>query len=318
MRRLRYAGAGAVVIEDVPTPSIGADQALVRIRASALCGSERSALIDGHPGNPGHEAAGVIEALTSADHRFRVGQLVGLAAVTGCGRCERCTAGLETQCRRGPRVGGGWHAEYAVVPVGALRLVDHGDATDATLQSGDALGVPARVARRFPPEPGAEVAVIGLGPVGLGHVAVQAYAGARVIGIEPSAARRRQALRLGAAEVYEPDQFRRHPRTVIECTGSPSAIADAFAMVDSGGTVIQSGECQRPISLVPSDVVIHREITYTGSWFYASEDYPYMTDLVAKGLPLRDLCTHEVRPEDAQLAFGDFLHGLTGKVVVRW
>ncbi len=318
MRRLRYTGAGGVAVEEVPAPSIGADQALIRVRASALCGSERGALLEGHPGNTGHEAAGVIEALTSADPRFRVGQLVGLAAVTGCGRCVRCAAGRETQCRQGPVIGGGWHAEYAVVPVTALRPVNGADPTEATLISGDALGVPARVVRRFPPPPGADVAVIGLGPVGLGHVLVQAHAGARVIGIEPSAARRRQALRLGAAEVHEPDTYRGHPPTVIECTGSPAVIASAFELVDSGGTVIQSGECQRSISLVPSDLMVHREITYTGSWFYASEDYPSMIDLVAGGLPVRELCTHQIRPEDAQQTFRDFLNGLTGKVVVQW
>jgi threonine dehydrogenase-like Zn-dependent dehydrogenase len=318
MRSLRYAGGGEVRIENLATPSIGADQALVRIQASALCGSERGALTGGMIGNAGHEAAGVIEALTAADSHFRVGQLVGMAAVTGCGRCDRCTAGRETQCRRGAKVGGGWHAEYAVVGVGALRAVDGQDPTGAALMSGDALGVPARVARRFPPSAGAEVVVIGLGPVGLGHVVVQTFAGARVIGIEPSAARRRQALRLGAAETYEPGQYHGRPATVIECTGVPAAVEGAFELVDSSGLVIQSGECQAPVKLVPSDLVVHREVTYTGSWFYASEDYPFMTGLLAQGLPLRDLCTHEVRPEDAQAAFGDFVNGLTGKVVVRW
>lgn len=317
MRRLRYLGAGRVATETIPAPWIGADQALVRIQASALCGSERSSLVHGHDGNPGHEAAGVIEALTSADPRYRVGQQVGLAAVTGCGCCDRCQAGRETQCRRGPRVGSGWHAEYAAVPVSALRAVT-GDAVDAALMSGDALGVPSRVARRFPVEPGTEVVVLGLGPVGLGHVLVQTHRGARVIGIEPSAARRRQAERLGAAQVHPPGEYTGHPSVVIECTGVPSVIETAFRIIDSGGTVIQSGECQQQVSIVPSDLVVHREVTYTGSWFYATEDYTFMSGLVADGLPLRQMCTEEVAPEDAEPAFGAFLRGETGKVVVRW
>lgn len=318
MRRLRYTGRGGVLVEDVEEPWIGPEQALIRVRASALCGSERKALVRGHPSNPGHEAAGVIEALTSSDPRFRVGQLVGLAAVTGCGRCERCAAGRETQCRNGPIVGGGWHAEYAAVPVTALRLVGHDDPVNAALMSGDALGVPARVARRFPQQTDARVAVVGLGPVGLGHVLVQSFLGARVLGIEPSAERRKQALRLGAAEVHEPGDPLPAPSTVIECTGLPGAIEDALQLVDTGGTVIQSGECQQPISMVPSDIVVHREITYTGSWFYATEDYPFMNELLAHGLPLPDLCTHQVEPDEAGDAFAEFLHGRTGKVIVRW
>ena len=121
MRSLRYAGGGVVDLENVATPSIGADQALVRVRASALCGSERGALLAGHRGNTGHEAAGVIEALTAPTRDFGSASSSGLAAVTGCGRCDRCTTGRETQCRRGAVIGGGWHAEYAVVGVGALR-----------------------------------------------------------------------------------------------------------------------------------------------------------------------------------------------------
>ena len=70
-------------------------------------------------------------------------------------------------------MGGGWHAEYAVVAGRSPAAVDGQDPTGAALMSGDALGVPARVARRFPPAPDAEVVVIGLGPVGLGHVLVQ-------------------------------------------------------------------------------------------------------------------------------------------------
>jgi threonine dehydrogenase-like Zn-dependent dehydrogenase len=317
MRRLAYPGSGSVVVEEVPVPEPGPDQALIRVRASPLCGSERQALLGGQPGNAGHEAAGVIEQLPPGSP-FAVGELVGMSAVTGCGSCDRCLAGRETQCRNGVHVSGGWHAEYAVAPLSALRPVGDLDPTTAALLSGDALGVPGRVARRFPPAADAEIAVIGLGPVGLGHVLVQSFAGAHVIGIEPSPARRRQALRLGAAEVYEPGAYAGRPATVIECTGVAEVVESALELVDSSGLVIQSGECHRAISLVPSDVVVHREITYTGSWFYASEDYPYMRQLLADGLPLRELCTHEVSAERAEQTFRDFLDGLTGKVVVTW
>ena len=63
---------------------------------------------------------------------------------------------------------------------------------------------------------------------------------------------------------------------------------------------------------------LDREITYTGSWYYASEDYASMIDLVRRGLPLRSLCTHEVAAPEAQAAITDFLDARSGKVILRW
>lgn len=317
MRRLRCVGSGRVEIEEVDKPNAAPNHALVRILASAVCGSERGTLIAGGDRNSGHEASGVIEEL-SGPAPFHVGDLVGLGAVTGCGDCDRCRQGRETQCRNGPHVSSGWHAEYAEVPIAALRTVDTPDPTLATLAAGDALGVPARVGRRFPPRPDEVVAVVGLGPVGLGHVLVQSFLGARVIGIEPSPARRAEALRLGATEVYEPGAYTEAPSTVIECTGVPGVVEAAFELVDSSGRVIQSGECNRPISLVPSTVVVHKEVAYVGSWFYAGEDLPYMSELINRGLDLRALCTDEVPASEAQSAISRFLDGQTGKVVITW
>jgi (R,R)-butanediol dehydrogenase/meso-butanediol dehydrogenase/diacetyl reductase len=159
---------------------------------------------------------------------------------------------------------------------------------------------------------------VGLGPVGLAHVLVQSFLGARVIGIEPSAARRALGLRLGAAEVHQPGEYSGPPSTVIECTGVPAVVESAFDLVDSSGRVIQSGECNRPISLVPSAVVVHKEVAYVGSWFYAEEDRHYMSELIDRGIELRDLCTDEVPATGAGSAIARFLDGQTGKVVITW
>src|SRR5262249_20436696 len=111
MRSLRYQGDGSVTIVDVPDPEPGPGDVLVRIEASAICGSERGGFVHGMDGNAGHEACGrIIDAGASG---FAAGTRVGLSAVVGCGECDRCLIGQETQCRRGPTVGSGWHAELA-------------------------------------------------------------------------------------------------------------------------------------------------------------------------------------------------------------
>jgi len=318
MRSLTCRGDGRVALVDVPDPEPGPGDALVRIAASAVCGSERSSYVGGMEGNTGHEAAGVLEAVP-AGHGFAPGERVGMSAVFGCGACARCARGQEMHCEDGPRINAGWHAEYAVVPVRTLRAIPQDlDLGLAAMMTGDPLGVPARALGRAPAPAGATVVVVGLGPVGLGHTLVRAFAGCRVIGIEPSPQRRALALALGAAEAHAPGGWGGRVPLVIECSGRPAAIAAAFELVDNGGTLLQSGECHTEIALTPSDLFIRRELTYTGAWYYGSEDYPAMRDLVARGLPLADLRTHDVAAADAQGAITDFLEARSGKVVLRW
>jgi L-iditol 2-dehydrogenase len=320
VKSLRCEGNGRVVLVDVPDPEPASGEALVRIEASAVCGSERGTLMEGYPGNSGHEACGrVVEPGASG---FRKHDLVGLAAVVGCAECDRCRAGQELHCRRGwqPSSRLGWHAELAAVRASALReLPDGFDPGMGAMLSGDSLGVPMRSLRRAPAAPGESVLVIGLGPVGLGHVLVRSFLGAEVVGIDPSAYRRDLARRLGARTVLAPgEEIPGHHSLVIECSGRPDCITQALQLVDNGGIVLQSGECHVDVQIKPSETLIRREVTYTGSWYYASEDYPAMLDVMARGLPLGRLCTHEVPAADAQAAISDFLEARTGKVVLRW
>ncbi|SDU63420.1 zinc-dependent alcohol dehydrogenase [Jiangella alkaliphila] len=328
MRALQCEGDGRVTIADLPDPKPRDGEALIRIEASGLCGSERDSLRvgsswpEGLVGNGGHEACGIV--VEPGESRFQPGDRVGLSAIVGCNACVRCAAGQELFCRSGGPQGssksGGWHAELVTVDARALReLPAHVDALTGVLVSGDTLGVPARGLRRVPTSVGDRVLVIGLGPVGLAHAAVRTFAGCDVFGVEPSAYRRKLAASLGIDTVSSIDDvtdFR--ARLVIECSGQPSCIEQALDLADGGGIVLQSGECHTEVRIKPSDTFIRREITYTGSWYYTSEDYPAMLDLAAHGPRLDALCTHDVTADDAQAAIDDFLAGASGKVIVRW
>ncbi|MFT4030386.1 MAG: zinc-binding dehydrogenase [Protaetiibacter sp.] len=319
MRTLHYAGAGRVELIEVPRPVPAPGEALVRIEASALCGSEREALLAGHPTNFGHEAAGRILEANGPLEGFAPGERVGLYAVVGCGSCPMCAIGRETMCEKEPEVRSGWHAEYAAVPIRCLRRAPADlDAGLTALATGDPLGVPVRAARRAPSGSGTSVGVVGLGPVGLAHVLLRAAQGASVIGIEPSPFRRELAERLGASRTVAPEDAEGGFDLVIECTGLPAVVESSFGLVRTGGTMLQSGECERPVALSPSATMIHREISYTGSWYYATEDFAAMIAALEAGLDLGALRTHEVPAEDAQAAVTEFLEGRTGKVVFTW
>lgn len=318
MRRMRYVGDGRVELEEVPLPRRGSGELLIKIEASAVCGSERHDLISGVDGNFGHEAAGIV---VDADREssVRVGTRVGLYAVRGCGQCAQCLVGRETMCARTPNILSGWHADYAVVPERCVREVPQDiDPGIAAMMTGDPLGVPVRSARRAPSPGSGAVVVVGLGPVGLAHTLVRSFGGARVIGIEPSSYRRELALKLGADAVFAPGSEEVRGALVIECTGIPAVIESSFELVESGGTFLQSGECEKPVSVQPSALLIHREVQLLGSWYYASEDYSDMQLQIASGLPLGKLATHDVAAELAQSAVTEFLEGMTGKVLVRW
>ncbi len=288
---------------------------MVRIEASAICGSELKAP---EGSNPGHEAAGIVEQ-SPASSAFPDGTRVGISAVTGCGTCRSCSRGVQLHCEHGFRFHGEMHADFVSVPVAALRrLPDAISARDAVLLSGDALGVPVRSHVRAPSLPGDRVLVIGLGPVGLGHTLVRTYYGASVVGIEPSSYRRVLAMKLGATEVLEPGQDPGiAPQIVIKCTGIPECIHYALSVVEAGGTVLQSGEC-KTVELNPSQQLIRREVTYTASWYYADADYPEMVNLYKQGLAIDRLITHEFAADDVAAAYATFLSKESGKVILRW
>jgi L-iditol 2-dehydrogenase len=315
MRALSFTPPNAASLVEAPAPACGPAEALIRIEVSAICGSELHARAGT---NPGHEAAGIIESVPEGSD-LRVGQRVGISAVTGCGECPACQRGIALYCSNGSRIQTGMHAEYVAAPVDALRRVPDGTpASDAVLITGDALGVPTRALNRVPTGLDDHVLIIGLGPVGLGHTLVRAGAGAHVVAIEPSAFRRQLAKELGAAKALTPgDDIGEPPPLIIECTGLPACIEFALSAVSCGGTVLQSGEC-RELTMSPSETLIRREVTYTGTWYYADEDYPAMIRTYSEGLPVRRLVTHEFPAAQVSDAYLTFTSKQSGKVLITW
>jgi threonine dehydrogenase-like Zn-dependent dehydrogenase len=298
---------------------------LVRVEASALCGSElhayRSAA--GHAANPGHEAAGVVVDANGSS-LWHEGDRVGVSAVQGCGACEECRGGRYTYCP--DRTGGsGWHAEYLVSKAHAcVRLPDDLPWDVGVLLSGDGLGVPYHSSRRTRPRAGETVAVFGCGPVGLGNVLVYLFMGCRVMAVDLSPTRRRLAEVLGATalastpEVVEEIRALtggRGPEICVECAGRPETVALALRAVATAGRVMLLGEQPR-VEISPSSDLIRRDITLMGSWFYHFCEYEAMLDLYRRGLAVERLITHRFPRSQVAEAYRLFAAGETGKVIL--
>ena len=200
-----YAGGPFELVER-PLPEPGPGEVRVTVQACGVCHSDASSKDGGmgtrYPIVPGHEIAGVIDALGPGVQGWRIGQRVGAGWFGGmCGHCDRCRRGNPMSCRNRVIHGvtrDGGYAEAVVVDAAAVALIpDELSAVEAAPML--CAGVTTYNAlKRCRVSPGGTVAVLGLG--GLGHLCVQfaAKMGCRTIAIARGEARRDLALKLGA------------------------------------------------------------------------------------------------------------------------
>ncbi len=251
MRALVFEGPGLIAVRDVPAPELveGGD-AIVRVTASGLCGSDLHPFLGREPMAPGtitgHEAVGVVEAVGSGVTRVAVGERVIVPFTTSCGSCDACARGISARCQRGrlfgwrdpsdPSVGlDGCQAEYLRVPLADTTLVPAPDIDDAAaLLLTDNL--PTAMAALDRSRATDALTVVGLGSVGLCTVAIARRMGVRhIVGIDPVTERAAAAMALGA-EIGVPGASA-PTNAVIEASGTRSAQRTALDSVAPGGVV---------------------------------------------------------------------------------
>lgn len=329
MKGLRLDGKNVVRIVDMPEPQPGSGEVVVATAVSAVCGSEMGAYKgDGQEtGNSGHEAAGVVIRVGENVTGIKVGQRVGASAIAGCGCCSFCARGQYTWCS-GLKFYGNMHAEQFVIAARACHVLpDDVPWEVGVLISGDGLGVPYHTSTRIPSDGVDTVAVLGLGPIGLGSVLLQAYLGRRVVAVDMSEYRLEYATRLGARWPLIAGKQDIAPQILditagqgvdvaVEAAGRPETAKQCFAIARKGGTVVFNGE-QGEIPLSPSEDFIRRDITAFGSWFYHFREFGDMLRLYRSGLRVQDLISHTYDLDEAPRAFEEFASGKTAKVLLR-
>jgi D-arabinose 1-dehydrogenase-like Zn-dependent alcohol dehydrogenase len=199
---------GPLEIVERPVPEPGAGWVRIRVQACGICHSDslvKDGLFPGiqYPRVPGHEVAGVIDAVGPGVAEWRPGQRVGVGWNGGyCGHCDHCRRGDFFACVTGQVTGlsfDGGYAEYLVAPASAVALMPD-DLSPVEAAPLMCAGVTTfNALRNSGARPGDVVAVLGLG--GLGHLGVQyaAKMGFHTVGIARGKDKEPLARRLGAA-----------------------------------------------------------------------------------------------------------------------
>jgi 2-desacetyl-2-hydroxyethyl bacteriochlorophyllide A dehydrogenase len=263
MRAVTFQAPGEVRIEDVPEPELRApDDAIVRVEASGICGSDLHIYHGRVPVDPGftigHEFVGTVLAAGPEVTRVAVGDRVLGTFHVACATCSSCLRGEYHRCRNGRTFGHGSRlgdlqgaqAEQLVCPWADvnLRRVPDGMSDDVALFAGDVMGTGYHAVAHAGMREGDTVAILGLGPVGLCAVqAALAGGAARVFAVDSVAERLAMAESFGATPLHLTEQdVKAEVRAatggggadvVVDAVGDPAPLAMAISLARDAGTV---------------------------------------------------------------------------------
>ena len=312
MRAAMYYANDDVRIVDLPKPTIGPGEILVKVRTSGICGSD---VMEWYrkPKAPlvlGHEIAAEVVELGAGVDRVKVGDRVFVSHHVPCGKCRYCLAGHETVCDtlRTTNFDPGGFAEFVRVP--AINLKQGVFTLPTSLPDDEAvfiepLACVVRGQRLAGFRPGHTVVVIGSGVAGLLHVKLAKASGAaKVIATDIVEYRKEAARKAGADVVIDgrddvPVRVREAndgfpAEYVITCTGAPNAIAQGIASVDRGGTVLFFAPSEPRAKVeMPFNAVWREEVTMTSSYGGSPRDIQDAIELLASHrVIVTDLITH--------------------------
>jgi L-iditol 2-dehydrogenase len=240
-----------------PVPEPGPGQVLLRVRAALTCGTDLKTYRRGHPKVPfgpfGHECAGDVVAVGRGVRHVREGDAVVPTPTAPCGSCPPCRRGRENLCERQfEQIVLGAYADYLLVTDRVVRrhlLPKPDDLSYIEAAFLEPLSCVVHAWDRLRPGVPEQVAVVGLGAIGLLHVRLAKLLGARVVAVGRRPERLDLARRMGADAVVDTEagplaeRIREAtggagPDVVIECTGSPQVWVEAPRWAARGGRVV--------------------------------------------------------------------------------
>jgi len=300
-------GKNDIRIEDYPTPRAGAGEIVVKIKASGICATDIKTLLgQGLPKDLptilGHEVVGEVHELGSGVTGFVAGERVAVYPIAVCGECYYCKRGRHNLCEKefglGHGIEGGF-AEYVRLPSqivnigGVVKMPADLPYDQAVLAEPLSCGLAALRANRV--QPGDTVLIIGAGPMGLIHLKVSKWAGARVIVADLLDNRLAVAKQMGADACINPGSCdiqaevakltnNAGAEVVITSLGIPAVIEQSLKLVRNGGTfnIFGGPPAGQSISVDPR-WLHYSEINLTGSFAATPDDFSQALALIAGG-----------------------------------
>lgn len=296
-------------IEAVPVPQLGSGDVLVRVKTALTCGTDVKVFRRGYharmivpPALFGHELAGDIVAVGENVRGFRIGQRVVAANSAPCGKCFYCRRDNENLCDD-LLFNNGAYAEYIRIPARIVErnlyeIPDHVSYQDAALI--EPLACVLRGLDETSIRPGDNVAILGLGPIGLMFVRLAKVYGARVIAIGRRQTQLDRAGAMGADELLTsgPHLVKRvrdltggyGADVAIEAVGLAETWEVAIRLLRRGGTVNFFGGCPNESRISLDTSLMHySEITCTASFHHTPKHIRKALDIVSRG----DITSHD-------------------------
>nr|MDO8100522.1 alcohol dehydrogenase catalytic domain-containing protein [Candidatus Njordarchaeota archaeon] len=287
-------GPKKMTVKDTDDPKPKPDHVVVKVKYCGICGSDLHAYETGmYSGIMGHEFSGDVSSIGESVKGWKIGERVTANPNIGCGSCYYCKRGETNLCMKLTAIGltaPGAFAEYVPVRADLLRRLGSMSYEEGTLV--EPLGTLVRTAK-YSVKPGDSVLVMGAGPIGLcALLCAKKYGARNVFVTEVSQVRAQAATKLGADEVFNPNEVKINqkmieltagigPDVVIECIGKPDTIRGAQNIVRKGGTVMIVG---LPTVDVPTNYMgmsVH-ETAMKAIYAYSIEDFEQAAQLIER------------------------------------
>lgn len=288
MKAVRLEAPGDIGIKQIEIPHRAHGEALVKVRAAGICGSDIGAFkgvnpLISYPRIIGHEIAGEIVELGETESDLKVGDRVILDPYRFCGKCYPCMIGRTNCCENlkviGVHIDGGMQ-EFINYPVNMLIPVSDSIAWEH-VPIAEPLTIALHAIHRTRVQKGEHIAIIGAGAIGLLIAMCAMSYGAIPVMLDMVNERLEFAKKQGiqyTINVRDEDPIKvlreitsgRMAEVVIEASGSNSAIRNSLDLVSFAGRIALTGWPKKETSL-PTDLITKKELDVLGSRTSAGE-----------------------------------------------
>lgn len=286
MQAAVFHGDRRITVADIQRPEAGPGEALLRVRRTALCGSDTKLWIKGAQFTPGHEIFGVVEQPGHPMHGKRC--LVYIPV--HCGHCAACLAG-DTQMCLNESVLVGWnrpggYAEYLTVPDQCLLEVPDDIEDELAPLLLDTIGTAAHGIRfvqpLVPPAETGPVLVTGAGPVGMGAVVALQNLGYREVFVSDLKEERLQLAESFGAKRHPVGDSTKRFKLIVECSGSHTARSLGMEIVLPRGVLILIGESDTPWPVQETKAIRRKDFYMVRTFYFPKSDFPLNVELLRK------------------------------------